>query len=245
MAVPEAFAAAGDPTAYPDLGLPPWRPLKLYHSLAGDWQPGETTAFGALNADYDDAGFLRVDTDVYDTVAGRTYQEMAALAWNSHRSQAMGFVPDRGPFSSYYRLVRSLVSVPDREAGFFDGIDPTLAGVADHPTRLSDGLRDLLADAAQQALRTADEFRPAAPGRTGQQLLDIADMLRRVARKPRVGGRRRAGAPGAARAARPQTARGRAGRRAVPRAEPRVRGRARAPHAEHPRRDHRPAVERR
>ncbi len=180
MAVPEAFTAAGDPTAYPDLGVPPWRPLKLYHSLAGDWQPGETTAFGALNADYDDAGFLRVDTDVYDPIAGRTYQEIAALAWNSHRSQAMGFVPDRGPFSSYYRLVRSLVAVPDREAGFFDGIDPTLAGLADHPTRLSDGLRDLLADAAQRAWRTAEEFRPAAPGRTGEQLLDIADMLRRV-----------------------------------------------------------------
>ena len=111
MAVPEAFAAAGDPTAYPDLGVPPWRPLKLYHSLAGDWQPGETTAFGAPNADYDRAGFLRVDTDVYDPIAGRTYQEMAALAWNSHRSQAMGFVPDRGPFSSYYRLIRSLVAV--------------------------------------------------------------------------------------------------------------------------------------
>ena len=72
------------------------------------------------------------------------------------------------------------MSVPDREAGFFDGIDPTLAGLADHPTRLSDGLRDLLAEAAQRAWRTADEFRPAAPGRTGQQLLDIADMLRRV-----------------------------------------------------------------
>ena len=116
MAVPEAFEAAGDPASHPELGLPPWRPLKLYHSLAGDWQPGETTAFGALNADYDDAGFLRVDTDVFDRVAGRTYQEMAALVWNSHRSQAMGFVPDRGPFSSYYRLVESLVPVPDREA---------------------------------------------------------------------------------------------------------------------------------
>ena len=180
MAVPEAFAAAGDPAAHPDLGLPPWRPLKLYHSLAGDWQPGEASAFGAPNADYDDAGFLRVDTDVFDAVAGRTYQEMAALAWNSHRSQAMGFVPDRGPFSSYYRLVRSLVSVRDREAGFFDGIDPTLAGVADHPARVSDGLRDLLADAAQRARRSADEFRPAAPGRTGEQLLDVADTLRRV-----------------------------------------------------------------
>ena len=40
----EAFAAAGDPERYPDLGLPPWRPLKLYHSLAGDWQPGEDGA---------------------------------------------------------------------------------------------------------------------------------------------------------------------------------------------------------
>ena len=72
------------------------------------------------------------------------------------------------------------MSVRDREAGFFDGIDPTLAGVAEHPARVSDGLRDLLADAAQRARRSADEFRPAAPGRTGGQLLDVADTLRRV-----------------------------------------------------------------
>src|SRR4051794_20425304 len=180
MAVSEAFASAGDPAAHPDLGLPPWRPLKLYHSLAGDWQPGEVSAFGAANVDYDDAGFLRVDTDVFDPVAGRTYQEMAALVWNSHRSQAMGFVPDRGPFCSYYRLVRSLVAGPDHENGFFHGLAATPPGVADHPARLSGGLRDLLADAAHRARCAAEEFRPAAPARTGDQLLDVADTLHRV-----------------------------------------------------------------
>ena len=96
----EAFDLAGDPSAFPELaehGLAPWEPQKLYHSVAGDWQPGEASHFGEIVEEYEAAGYLRVATGALDPVSGMTFQQQAHLAVNRHRTQGMGFIADPGP----------------------------------------------------------------------------------------------------------------------------------------------------
>ncbi|NYJ06404.1 cyclic nucleotide-binding domain-containing protein [Petropleomorpha daqingensis] len=164
----EAFDAAADPERFPELGLPPWRAAKLYRSVAGDWQPGEDGSFGVLVPEYEQAGYLRLDTGEVDPVAEVSYQEQAHTAVNRHRSQGIGFVPEPGPYFYYYRLVRSPSAPPSREASFYDGLDPLLTGLGDDP-RLT---------AARAALETAAEnFRPDRPTACLPRLVEAWEAL--------------------------------------------------------------------
>ena len=130
LATTEAFGAAADPAMFSELGLPVWRTSKLYRSTGGDWQAGESPDLGQPREDLEREGYLRIDTGEHDPVSGASYQQVAWAAFNCHRTQAMGFVPDRGSFFYYYELAKSLVSSAAREASFYDGLDPTLVGLA-------------------------------------------------------------------------------------------------------------------
>src|SRR6476659_6291200 len=64
----DAYKLAGDPTKFPEQikeGLRPWQPKKLYHS-AGFGFPGEPQTPGKVT---------RVNSGVYDTLLGKTYNE--------------------------------------------------------------------------------------------------------------------------------------------------------------------------
>ena len=135
-----AFEAAGDPEQFPELkaqGLAAWQPLKFYHSM--DNSGGDLTAGGAgnfsgrINPSLEKDGVLRVNTGEFDPIAGRTYQERAWIAYNKHQTQAMGLAPAPGDFFYYFSLYKSLITLPDRETNIFDGLDPSLTGLADHP----------------------------------------------------------------------------------------------------------------
>jgi LmbE family N-acetylglucosaminyl deacetylase/uncharacterized protein YndB with AHSA1/START domain len=126
----EAFDAAADPTRFTELRLPAWRTSKFYQSTGGDWQPGEAPALGQRHAHLERDGCLGLDTGEHDPASGASYQQVAWAAFNCHRTQAMGFVPDRGSFFYYYRLAKSLVPTPARESSLYDGIESTLAGLA-------------------------------------------------------------------------------------------------------------------
>lgn len=155
----EAFEAAGDGDRYPELGLPPWQADKLYRSVAGDWQPGESGTFGTIVPEYDDAGHLRIDTGEIDAVAGLTYQEQAHAAVNQHRSQGMGFVPEPGSYFYYYRLDRTRCPSAEPDKGFFDDLDSTLAGLASNPGADSVVAQRLVA-VGQAVHDAAEQFRP-------------------------------------------------------------------------------------
>src|SRR5436190_1548837 len=177
----EAFDAAADPSCFPELtahGLPPWRALKLYHSVAGDWQPGEASHFGEIVDAYEKAGHLRIDTGELDPVAGLTFQEQAHLAVNRHRSQGMGFIPAPGSYYYYYRLVRSVPGAAGREESFFDGLDATLVGLADHPGGGSAMLRERLEAVQQLAEQAVEAFHPERPADAGRLVLEAAEALR-------------------------------------------------------------------
>jgi LmbE family N-acetylglucosaminyl deacetylase len=176
----EAFEAAADSARFQELvddGLPAWRARKLYRSLGSDWQPGEGVTTGAVLAEYEGSEYLRLDTGETDPVVGLTYQEQADLARNCHRSQGMGLVPDPGPFFYYYRLDRSLTPSGTHDLGFFEGLDPTLTGLAEH-VDAPPALRDLLAEVVRHADEAAAVFRPGETEEAGVAVLEGLGVLR-------------------------------------------------------------------
>jgi LmbE family N-acetylglucosaminyl deacetylase len=178
----EAVEAAADPERFPELGahgLAPWRVRKLYRSLGGDWQPGEDVTFGARVEEHEEGGRLRVNTGAFDPIAGRTFQEQAAIAGNRHRSQAMAFLPERGDHLHYYRLERGPGDGEGPDSGFFDDLDPSLAALARHAGVDSPELESLLGSADRQARLAADTYHPEDRAKPGTALLEgLADLRR-------------------------------------------------------------------
>ena len=119
----EVFKAAGDPNVFPDqiaAGLKPWTPLKDY---------ARTPWFG------NDDGKLAVNVSVpegnYDPVLGMSYVQIAREGLGYQKSQTGGgMIPKAGALDSTYHRYGALMSVPDKETSFFDGIDISLAGIA-------------------------------------------------------------------------------------------------------------------
>lgn len=189
LVVAEAFEAAADPACYPDLarqGLAPWQAKKLYRSVAGDWQPGETGTFGERVPDYERGGYLGLDTGAFDPVMGLTYQEQGVHAINCHLSQGMNFVPARGPYHSYYCLERSLVPSGEASEDVFAGLDPTLTGLAEDPRGADPALRDALQAARSAAETAAEVFHPDYPERAGRAILDGLVALRALDPPPQA-----------------------------------------------------------
>ncbi len=177
----EAFEAAGDPAQFPELraqGLAAWCPLKLYHSTRGDWNPGEEGAFGRIDPALERDGVLRINTGEFDPIRGRTYQEQAWMALNKHQTQGIGMAPAPGDYFYYYSLHKSLVPVPDRESSFFDGLDPSLAGLADYPGNGSPSLREKLLAIKAQANEALRRFRADDPLEAATLLLESLSALR-------------------------------------------------------------------
>lgn len=177
LAARAAYDAAGDPDRYPELGLPPWRPSKLYRSVAGDWQPGEDGTFGGAIEEYDAAGYLRIDAGAVDPLTGLSHQEQAQRALNRHRSQGMAFVPEPGPHYFYYRLEQSDVPTAQPERSFFDGLDTDLTGLAADDLSESLAVKNRLATLSAHASAAVDAFRPLEPDGAVDHLLPYLDEL--------------------------------------------------------------------
>lgn len=179
MVTAEAFDVAADPARFPELGLPPWRPAKLYRSLAGDWQPGEDALLRAEVAEHEAAGHLCMDAGELDPLSRLSFQELAHTAINRHRSQGMGLVPEPGAYPYCYRLERTLgARAAATETSFYDGVDPSLAGLADYPGGGPPDLRARLEEVARFAAGAVDAYRPHEPWSAAPALLDGTAALR-------------------------------------------------------------------
>jgi|GEM_PF-49301 len=180
----EAFEAAGDAQQFPELtaqGLVPWQSLKLYQSTRGDWQPGqEDFTLGQLTPGLERDGVLRINMGEFDPIAGMTYQESACLAFNQHQTQGMGLAPAPGDAFHYFSLFRSLVPVPPREATIFDGLDPSLTGLADHPGNGSPSLRQCLEAVRAGAGEALRHYRVEDPMEACTSLLEGLSLLQAV-----------------------------------------------------------------
>ena len=145
----EAFKAAGDPAMFPEQikeGLRPWKPLKDYARVPfspvtdkgildyadGKYYPAEfrnytdgTVIHGALSAS------VEIPEGEYNPFLGLTYAQFARVGLGHQKSQSggTGLPPAEAEMTPYHRFA-SLVSVPEKESSFFDGIDVSLVGIA-------------------------------------------------------------------------------------------------------------------
>ncbi|PYE50423.1 PIG-L family deacetylase [Deinococcus yavapaiensis] len=112
----KAFDLAGDPSAFPELGLPAWQPQKLYLSAGVGGGTGD-----AQNAT------LTVDVGQYDPILGRTYQQIGLEGRSYHRSQGMGSLLPAGSFKNNFVILKGKSGAASgQEKSFFDGVPTTL-----------------------------------------------------------------------------------------------------------------------
>jgi LmbE family N-acetylglucosaminyl deacetylase len=184
----EAFRRAGDLESFRELeeeGLPPWTAAKLYHSVSPDWTPGERDVrLGARRPELERAGTVAINTGEFDPITRETHQERAWRAFNSHRTQSMGFAPSPGDFWYYYRRVAARVAVPEREQTLFDGLDLTLPGLADHYRSGPDALAPILQSAGDAARRALADFHPYDPASAAPALLEGLEHMRAARHLP-------------------------------------------------------------
>jgi len=149
----EAFDAAADPARFPELrtevGLEPWRPLKLYRSARFTPAPVVDT----------------IQTGGLDAAVGKSYHQLAMESRSRHQSQDMGSIQTPGPANTRVTLV---VDRTGAGSAFWAGIDTTLS-VSSPPTTHAAQLRytgELLANRRGlilDAVAGSAEVRPGEP----------------------------------------------------------------------------------
>jgi mycothiol conjugate amidase Mca len=140
-----AFDAAGDPTQFPDDGLEPWQPQKLYYAAFArsdflrmrDIMRERGISWGSEDESEEWLDFTVPDELVTTRIDVRTYRERVREAMRAHRTQ---IAPD-DPFFSLpddlgaaifgadtFTRARSLVDAPLPEDDLFSGITAAAAG---------------------------------------------------------------------------------------------------------------------
>src|SRR5215472_4358125 len=121
----EAFHAAGDPGMFPEQirsGLRAWSPLKDYARAPGGRRGG---AGESLSTN------VTIPQGTYDPVLGASFTQMAREGLGYQKTQNGGpSAPRAGEVSSAYHRFGSVIPAKEKEDGFFDGIDTSLAGIA-------------------------------------------------------------------------------------------------------------------
>ena len=198
----EAYYAAGDASKYPEqirAGLRPWQPKKLYFAAApppdggGRGGPGRGLGDGARPATQaasqtPPAKLTPANTNVYDTLLGRTYAEIGFDARSNHKCQGTSGLPalpgfnvgrgggGGGPNIAGYQLIDSTISgqKDKAEASMFDAVDTRLEALAQYagpnpPAALISGLGAIAADArsAKTAFDSANDDATAQPIEAG------------------------------------------------------------------------------
>ena len=171
----EAFKLAADPTKYPEqlkAGLRPWQPKKLYIPAQG------FGGRGAPPAPPSSPAAISINLASYDSLLGRTYDEIGTEARGMHKCQGMAQLPALpGPSATVLQLVESALpgglTRPDRN--LYDGVDFSIAGLAQFagprpPRELTNGLAAMAA-AVLDAQKRFDAAAAGAEDATLQPLL--------------------------------------------------------------------------
>ncbi len=119
----EVFKAAADPKMFPEqirAGLRPWQPMKQY---------ARTPWFGRSENEF--SVNVAIPEGTYDPMLGASYVQVSREGLGFQKSQnGGGMIPKAGAVTSTYHRFQSTISFPDHEESFFDGIDTSLAGIA-------------------------------------------------------------------------------------------------------------------
>ncbi|MBI1807333.1 MAG: PIG-L family deacetylase [Ignavibacteria bacterium] len=107
----KAFAAAGDPSQFPEQlndVVKPWKPKRLMFNLA--------RFFGTP---MDTVHSLNVDLGAFSPILGTSFTEIAGISRTMHKSQGFGVAQTRGPTVNYFQHTAGDSATHD----LFDGIN--------------------------------------------------------------------------------------------------------------------------
>jgi LmbE family N-acetylglucosaminyl deacetylase len=156
----EAFAAAGDPTKYPEQlrYVRTWQPKRIFwnrFSFGRQIDPNDPAV----------AKSLRVDLGTYNSLLGRAYTEIAAESRSQHKSQGFGSAERRGTLLNYYDHRGGEPAAKD----LFEGVDASWS-------RYPNG--DRVGSILQRAADAFDPKKPEASVPLLIQALNVLDQLR-------------------------------------------------------------------
>lgn len=108
----EAFAAAADPTKFPEQ----LKYVKTWQAKRLLWN---TFSFGTVNTTAPDQ--FKIDVGVYNPILGKGYGEMAAESRSNHKTQGFGSAKTRGEAFEYFKTI--LGDAPKDD--LMDGVNTT------------------------------------------------------------------------------------------------------------------------
>ena len=185
----EVFNAAGDPKVFPEMGLEPWSPMKVYARV-----PFARVSNGQM---YDYATNKSIPARFYNYVTktwsnetpqanvvvhegeqspvlGMTYVQFARKGLALQKTQigeGVRLAP-AGAFDVSYHRYGSRVNAAETEQSFFDGVDVTLEGIATLAPAGETWLRPALKTIDDHAAAAAKVFSADAPEKCAPELRD-------------------------------------------------------------------------
>ncbi len=200
----EVFNAAADPKMFPEMGLPPWSPLKVYARAPFARVDGQGM-FDSATGKYSPARFhnyvTQTDSDTPPQTAvvvhegevsnalgmdGMSYVQFARRGLALQKSQNGGGSRGGGGGTfdvGYARYGSRIANSPATEQTLFDGIDVSFAGIADLAPSAPATLRGLLEKIDQRFAEAQRLFDPAKPELTAPALREALRGLDGILRE--------------------------------------------------------------
>lgn len=202
----EVYKAAADPNVFPDqirAGLRAWAPLKVYVRLpfatitdkgvydyaTGHWAPARFRNYVTDSwIEGKPSATVEIPEGQLDPGAGLSYLQIARRGLDRQKSQNGGIgIPPPGQNFSPYHLYASRVATTQTEKTFFDGIDISLAGMANYaPAAQAKWIRNRLmsiSSLTDQAMQTFSVDRPERIAPTlASELAQIDGLISEIQR---------------------------------------------------------------
>jgi LmbE family N-acetylglucosaminyl deacetylase len=185
----EVFSAAGDPKVFPEMGLEPWSPMKVYarvpfarvsNGQMYDYATNKSIPARFYNyvtktwSNDTPQGNVVVHEGEQSPVLGMTYVQFARKGLALQKTQigeGVRLAP-AGAFDASYHRYGSRVNAAETEQSFFDGVDVTLEGIATLAPGGETWLRPALKSIDDHAAAAAKVFSANAPEKCAPELRD-------------------------------------------------------------------------
>jgi LmbE family N-acetylglucosaminyl deacetylase len=188
----EVFEAAGDPKVFPEMGLAPWSPLKVY-ARAPFARVTDKGMYDYATNKYEPVRFYNYVTKTWTTqeptpnvvvpegefskILGMSYVQFARKGLALQKTQIGGGVrlAPAGKFDVGYTRYGSRLpgeALPEHETGFFKGIDTSVKGIAGLAPGAGAWLSDGLGRIQGLVEQAQGEFSMEAPEKTAPALAE-------------------------------------------------------------------------
>ncbi|HEV2709521.1 MAG TPA: PIG-L family deacetylase [Edaphobacter sp.] len=185
----EVFTAAADPKVFPEMGLEPWAPAKVYARMPFS-RVTEKGMYDYATGKYAPARFYNYVTKTWSSTApnanvevpegdhsdllGMSYVQFARRGLSLQRSQMGpgGRTAPAGRMDVGYTRYGSRVGGAESEKGFFDGVDVSLVGIADLAPNEKTFLRSELLQLSKVINEAQSKFSASAPEKIAPLLKD-------------------------------------------------------------------------